>query len=194
MGLEEQGGIRILDPWADLPDGGGRDGFNRFNKLRGQNPNTKTLIAIGGWNEGSSKYSRVAASPQTRQAFVDNAVKFVRKYGFDGFDFDWEYPNQRGGVPEDKENYVLLLKELRARFDEVGLLLSAAVGAAQPSASLSYIIPEIVKYLDFINLMAYDFHGVWDKKTGINAPLFPSSSEKGNETLLNVVSINLFKL
>lgn len=36
------------------------DGFRRFNDLKGINPSLKTMIAIGGWNEGSEKYSRVS--------------------------------------------------------------------------------------------------------------------------------------
>jgi GH18 family chitinase len=34
-------------------------GFKRFNALREQNTNLKTLIAIGGWNEGSRVFSEV---------------------------------------------------------------------------------------------------------------------------------------
>ncbi|XP_001600140.2 chitinase-3-like protein 1 [Nasonia vitripennis] len=191
VGLNADGTINILDKWADLPDAGGRDGYNKFNQLRNGNPRTRTLVAIGGWNEGSVTYSKVAADPALRATFVESAATFVRKYGFDGLDFDWEYPNQRGGSLKDRENYVLLLKELRKRFDEEGLLLSAALAAAQSSASKSYIVPEVVKYLDLVNLMAYDLHGLWDKTTGVNAPLYAGSWERGDQRLLNVnASIN----
>ena len=58
MGLSEDGNIEVLDAWQDLPNDFGKDGFGRFNALRKQNPKLKTLVAIGGWNEGSTKYSR----------------------------------------------------------------------------------------------------------------------------------------
>ena len=35
-------------------------GFRRFNELRKRNPEFKTLVAIGGWNEGSTAYSQVS--------------------------------------------------------------------------------------------------------------------------------------
>ena len=33
-----------------------------------------------------------------------------------------------------------------------------------------YDIPAISQYLDWINVMTYDYHGQWDKKTGHVAP------------------------
>lgn len=189
VGITDDGNVKVLDAWQDLPDNWGKDAFGRFNKLREQSPNTKTLIAIGGWNEGSSRYSNVVGNPSLRAKFVQNVVNFLDRYGFDGFDVDWEYPNQRGGKPEDKENYSKLLQELRAAFDPKGYLLSAAVASAEPSASLSYDIPSMCKSLHFVNIMAYDLHGAWEKVTGHNAPLYARKGETGNDLKLNVVSI-----
>lgn len=166
------GKINILDPWQDLPDNYGKNGFGKFNDLRKVNPNLKTLIAIGGWNEGSIKYSHVVADPTLRAKFVKSVVEFLNKYKFDGFDIDWEYPNQRGGKPADKKNFVALLKELSKELKKYGKILSLAVGAAPTSASQSYVIPEISEYVDMINLMTYDLHGSWEATTGMNAPLY----------------------
>lgn len=173
VGITSTGGIRILDDWNEI----GKGGFKRFNELRNQNPSLKTLVAIGGWNEGSTVYSQVVNNPSLRSAFVKNIVNFVKEYGFDGFDLDWEYPGQRGGASTDKAAFVNLLKELRSKFDQNGYLLSAAVGATESSASISYDIPALGKYLDFINVMAYDLHGPWEAVTGHNAPLYPSSKD-----------------
>lgn len=191
VGLSENGEVKSLDPWCDFPDGGGKDNMARMNKLREKNPELKTMVAIGGWKEGeTAKYSQVVADPALRKKLVESATEFVKKHGFDGFDVDWEYPAQRSGSPADKQNFVLLLKELRERFDQEGLILSAAVAAPESSASISYDIPQISKYLDFINIMAYDLYTGY-AKTGMNAALYPGSSDSGNEAQLNIVSISI---
>lgn len=181
IGIGTDGSVGTLDAWADLPSG--MDGFGKFTRLRQQSPGTKAMVAVGGWNEGSTKFSQVVSNPGIRARFVQNVVDFLRQYNFDGFDVDWEYPNQRGGQPSDKQNYVSLLRELRQEFDKHGYLLSAAVAAAESSASQSYLINQIFQYVHFINLMTYDFNGSWNNFAGLNAPLYGSSK-------LNVVRIH----
>ena len=34
-----------------------------------------------------------------------------------------------------------------------------------------YDVPEMSQYVDFINIMTYDFHGQWESKVGHNSPL-----------------------
>ncbi|KAJ8680393.1 hypothetical protein QAD02_016180 [Eretmocerus hayati] len=186
IGVTDDGNVRILDAYQDLEKDYGQKGYKRFNALRNNIPNVKTMIAMGGWNEGSPKYSEVVSSPSKRKNFVKSVLEFLKEHDFDGFDLDWEYPNQRGGKSSDKENFVSLLRELKEAFKGKNLILSAAVGSAETSASQSYLIAEVAKYLDFINLMTYDLHGQWDKKTGINAPLYHASEEQNQDRLLNV--------
>lgn len=137
---------------------------------------------------------RVMSDAAIRSKFVDNVVQFVKKYKFDGFDLDWEYPAKRGGHPEDVANLVSVLKDLKERFVEENLILSIAVGAAEMTASVSYDIPNLSKYVDFINLMTYDFHGSFDTdhKIGHHAPLYASSTETGEKRKMNIVSRKLF--
>ena len=42
------------------------------------------------------------------------------------------------------------------------------------------------KYLDYVHIMCYDYHGKWDRKTGHNAPLGPRPDERGQDVYLNV--------
>jgi len=78
--------------------------------LRNSNPKLKVSIAIGGWNEGSEKYSKMAENPTSRATFIESVIKFIAQFDFDGVDIDWEYPGSRGGSSNDKDNFSLLLK------------------------------------------------------------------------------------
>uniref|UniRef100_A0A2A4K931 chitinase n=1 Tax=Heliothis virescens TaxID=7102 RepID=A0A2A4K931_HELVI len=172
-GIDSEGNVISLDPYLDLPDNDGRDNFGKFNALKEQNPSLKTLLAVGGWNEGSSKYSVMAANSTLRQNFIDSALKMLTTHGFDGLDIDWEYPNRRDTVngEADIDNFTTLLKEVREVFDKKGLLLTAAVSAVRAAASQSYDVKAISEYLDIVNIMTYDMYGAWDSVTGHNAPL-----------------------
>lgn len=69
------------------------------------------MLAIGGWNEGSTRFSPLVANAERRKQLVKNAVKFLRQNHFDGLDLDWEYPAFRdGGKARDKDNYALFVK------------------------------------------------------------------------------------
>ena len=57
------------------------------------------------------------------------------------------------------------------------LLLSAAVPVGPDNVRGGYDVPAVAKALDFINLMAYDFHGKWESQAGHNAPLYAPSSD-----------------
>ena len=46
----------------------------------------------------------------------------------------------------------------------------------------AYDVPVLARHLDWIAIMAYNFHGKWENKTGQNAPLF---NYPGNSNLLN---------
>lgn len=184
--LSHDNRIAVYDPYLDLKENWGLGAFQRFNNLKHKNPTLKTLIAIGGWNEGSTKYSQMASNPSSRKRFVNSCIDFLNKHGFDGLDLDWEYPGSRGGKAEDKKNFVSLIKELKEAFQPHGFLLTAAVSAGKNTIDSAYDIPALGKYLDFINLMTYDFHGGWDKTTGHNAPLYSRKNEPEQNKILNV--------
>lgn len=110
----------------------------------------------------------MASTEYSRRAFAVNAAIFLRKWGFDGLDIDWEYPAQRGGdVISDKKNLILLLDEVKKALEPLQKILTIAVGATEKSASLSYDIPRMVEHVGFVNLMSYDLHGSWNSFTGL---------------------------
>lgn len=154
--------------------------YARIVGLKKTNPKLKVLLAIGGWSFGTQKFKEMSATRYARQTFIYSAIPFLRSRGFDGLDMDWEYPKGT----DDKKNFVLLLKELKEAFDAEAqeilkprLLLTAAVPVGPDNVKGGYDVPAVASYLDFINLMAYDFHGKWERETGHNAPLYAPSTD-----------------
>ncbi|XP_039299210.1 probable chitinase 2 isoform X4 [Nilaparvata lugens] len=179
--------IKSLDPYNDLEEDYGKGYYKKMTSLKNKYPELSVTLAIGGWNEGSASYSAMAANPTKRKLFVESVVIMLSKHGFDGLDLDWEYPAKRGGSPEDKANFVSLIKDLRAEMDKKGWILTAAIGAGKDTIERAYDLPQISTYLDYIHLMTYDYHGSWDQKVGANAPL---STAEPNDELTVEYSIN----
>lgn len=133
--------------------------------LRKQNSKLQVMVSVGGWLGGAG-FSDAALTPENRARFAQSVVDFLEKYDLDGLDIDWEYPGQPGPGnvyrAEDKENFTLLLAELRARFNEAGhklhrhLLLTIAAGAG-PEFLEHTEMAKVAQIVDQVNLMTYDF-------------------------------------
>ncbi|MGE4373794.1 MAG: glycosyl hydrolase family 18 protein [Xanthobacter sp.] len=168
----------VADTWDQTLAGN----FNQLAELKAANPELSVLIAVGGWTL-SGTFSDVAATAEGRANFAASAVEFLQTYTmFDGLDFDWEYPGG-GGLDsnvvraEDGENYALLLAEVRAALDELEAQTGREyeISVASPAGSdkiANFNLEGLAEYVDFFNLMAYDFHGSWESTTGHQAPLY----------------------
>mmetsp|Transcript_15025 Transcript_15025/g.29711 ORF Transcript_15025/g.29711 Transcript_15025/m.29711 type:complete len:1992 (-) Transcript_15025:64-6039(-) len=144
--------------------------------------------SIGGWSL-SKPFPKMAADAKSRRNFAKNCVGLIREYGFDGIDVDWEYPTyeDHDGTPQDTENFILLLKDIRAALDayqaavypdgEKTFGLTAALPCG-PAIIDNQDVSGISSILDEMNLMTYDFHGTWDDLVGVNAPLYDQDPKK----------------
>lgn len=141
-----------------------------LNSLKKINPDLKILLSVGGWS-WSKFFSDIALTDSSRLEFAESAVQHIREFGLDGIDIDWEYPGQVGNNnvyrEEDKENFTLMLKALRDKMDAYrpGLLLTIAAGTNE-SWIQNTEMDRVQKYLDWVNLMTYDFNGGWNNYTG----------------------------
>jgi chitinase len=176
--------------------------FNQLKKLKQRYPHLKTFISVGGWS-WSARFSDAALTDASRTAFADSSVDFIVKYGFDGVDIDWEYPVSGGAAgnvnrPEDKQNFTLLMQKLREKLDAQGAKDGKKYLLSFAAAAGSYYInnvelPKLQAAVDYVNLMSYDFHGTWNQKTGMNAPLYkdPSAGYNGDTGVHDVVRLYL---
>ena len=72
------------------------------------NPSLKTLLGVGGWNFGTAKMTAMLATKGNRREFAKTTAEYLRKYGFNGIDLDFEYPGSRGSPAGDKDRFASL--------------------------------------------------------------------------------------
>ncbi|GAB6023558.1 Chitinase 2 [Chamberlinius hualienensis] len=178
--------IKSLDPWCDLSsaEGGGLNNYDNAVSAKLRNPSLKVMLSVGGWNEGSVQYSQMVSTAYTRKTFINSVVLWLIRYGFDGLDMNWEYPAQRGGVPSDKDNFSLLLKELKEAFEPHGFVLSATLSGLKSVADVSYDVSQISEYADYMNVMSYEYHSYYDEPRVLHQS--PMNSRPDENPTLNV--------
>ncbi|MFE2762509.1 chitinase C-terminal domain-containing protein [Streptomyces halstedii] len=187
--------------------------FNLLNKFKKQHPNVKTLVSVGGWAETGGYFDdngdRVdsggfytmatnadgSVNQRGIDTFADSTVAFLKKYGFDGVDIDYEYPTtmKDAGNPLDHtlanarraglvKGYSALMKTLREKLDRASaedgthrLLTVAAPSSGYLLRGMETF--QVQKYLDYVNIMSYDLHGAWNEYVGPNASLFDDGKD-----------------
>lgn len=169
------GEIVLGDTEADLIN------FEAFRRVKADHPGLKLILSVGGWS-WSDNFSNMAATEQTRLAFANSVVEFIREFGLDGIDIDWEYPVAGGeegnsNSPDDKHNFGLLMKAVREALDTAGAkdgryyLLTIASKESDDFIE-NADLANSVRYLDFVSVMTYDYSGAWDPLAHHNSPLF----------------------
>ncbi|XZG70853.1 glycosyl hydrolase family 18 protein [Chitinibacteraceae bacterium HSL-7] len=162
--------------------------FNQLKKLKVKHPNLKVYISLGGWT-WSKWFSNAAKTDALRKQLVRSCIDTYIKGNvpfdassnaggpgaaagvFDGIDIDWEFPGVVGQPyntvsPDDKQNFTLLLKEFREQLDAMGAAdgkhygLTVAIGAGKDKIDMTETAV-YHKYLDWINVMNYDYNGAW---------------------------------
>ncbi len=212
LDFDEKGNLAFTDEFAavnssvgngELAEGKAYAGIlNGLEDLKAKNPNLNVGISLGGWTK-SGDFSRLAENEQTRKVLIDNVLKFIKYTNMDFVDIDWEYPNmpREGDLvdsakdegtphakPEDKANYVTLLKEFRTALDKQGSLLgktyelSVALPAGGWALGQGIDVAGIFEIVDFANMMTYDIHGAWEGQSNHHTALYtnPAANDSDN--------------
>ncbi|PSV41284.1 hypothetical protein C9J46_18860 [Photobacterium sp. GB-36] len=189
--------VVFLDPWADFGlsvssrqkgnpyvDGFSKGIIEQLDYIKKRVPNISISASIGGWTM-SEPFHRMAANPVHIATFVNSLKELQDKYGFTGFDIDWEFPGHGGAsgkfTSNDGQYFKDLVCAVKAGLGD-DIEVSSAVGATKT------YIGHIGAYyktiydqgcLDYIYMMNYDYFGAWDDKIGHQTSVMPSSSLTG---------------
>jgi len=162
--------------------------FQGILKLKTLNQNLKVMISVGEITS-TGEFAKIIATEQSRTMFAETSLDYLKKYGFDGIDLDWEFPNWLPTSFEKKDNFTELLKAFHQSIlkTDNSTILSLAVASPLLIIDLSYDIPSVAKYVDFVSIMSYDYHAFSEGLpfTGANAPLYSYPNESGYFSTLN---------
>ncbi|KAG5953969.1 Chitinase 1 [Claviceps sorghi] len=190
LNLRADGTIFSGDSYADLEKHYTNDSWNESGNnvygcvkqlflLKKANRKLKVILSIGGWT-WSTNFPAVASSSATRLRFAKSAVAFMKDWGFDGIDVDWEYPAD----DIQATNMVRLLRTIRAELDAYSATSAPGyhfqLSIAAPAGPENYRklhMASLGEILDYVNVMAYDFAGSWSNYSGHDANLY---SDPGN--------------
>ncbi|NJP52816.1 chitinase [Streptomyces sp. SBST2-5] len=166
---------------ADTWDQPLRGNFNQLRQLKAKYPHIKVLYSFGGWTY-SGGFGQAAQNPAAFAKSCKAVVEDPRWADvFDGIDIDWEYPNACGLTCDSSgpAAFKNLMQALRAEFGQDYLVTAAITADASAGGKIDAAdYGGAAQYLDWYNVMTYDYFGAWDR-TGPTAPHSPLTSYNG---------------
>ena len=153
--------------------------LEQMERVKRWNPGIQIVLSVVPQVPGA--FTEVSASEELRENVARSCERLVTEEGFDGVDFDWEYPcvpsNGMDCRPEDKHNFTLLCEAAKRGMEKAGRgTVSIAAGA-----DLYYIEsvePEnLAKILDYVCVMTYDLKCGFHALTGHHTALYSSTGD-----------------
>ena len=148
---------------------GSENRFRQIVNVKKEHPELKVCLSFSHTVDNPDNYqaggfSVMASTAEGRKAFAEDCLAFVRKWGIDGIDIDWEFPGiswsgHACDPAHDVENYTLLMKQLRETLGSQYLLTYAGyvMNVQGGEGNWRYIdVKAVDPYVDFVNIMTYD--------------------------------------
>ncbi len=185
--------------------------FQQLQNLKQLNGNLKVIASYGGWTwtHGGAEFSNLSknlfttmvSNKDNRTNFIDSSYKFLTKFGFNGVDFDWEYPGQNSAL--DFYGLECLIKEYKAEHPDMFISMQCSGFLSGNVVTLNmdtlpgytdvvltmkndtdyfiWLKRLLAVGLDNINVMTYDYYTAYSepKLTRPNAPLYNKEYPSG---------------
>ncbi len=211
----QTGRCDLLDPWADVGANsehrrkvGGH--FGQLLQLKKQHPHLKIVLSIGG-GVHSKQLIEIIRRGQAKK-FVESAIELLDRYDydfnhsrdgdfknhvfeyldlFDGIDLDVEWPGtsiEKDLVTAYHDMVELFSKALKKRSKKMGKrsVLTCAI-QVHPRLIQSLSLGSVSKYVDWFNVMAYDYGGAHSFGVSLNAPICNQWSGLSIDGSINVL-------
>ncbi len=172
LGISEDGSVQTKDASGNTEQGYLKMGsdqvlgsFNQEKQQGGQNILTFTQF-------DNTEIVNFLASPTAHQKFMSSVDAALDAYPLDGINIDIEYT---GDVTDQlRHNLVNLMTELRQHLNQrkVHPQISIDMYVNAPSKNDIWDVPAIQQQVDYVVVMAYDFHYTASSTAGPVAPLF----------------------
>lgn len=159
---------------------GCKDKIEMIPQIRRWNENLRIVLSMV--QADRDAFTVCCATEEMREKTAAALAETAKKYDLDGIDLDWEYPcvpsNNSVVSPDDKHNFTLLCAAIRRHLNALDgkRYLTIASGA-----DVFYVncveLPELMEYLDYINVMTYDLKCGFHALAGHHTSLFSKNGD-----------------
>ena len=160
-------------------------------------PELKVILSIGGKDFPSSDFSTMASTNKSRDLFIISLKEFLKEKKFDGVDISWKWPcssqkmiykrqfknvilacdvykgllDKGSQCPEDAQNLLLLLKELREGLGNSTLI--TVTGSPSPRLFKQLPLKSCAGYVDYWLVETYGYTDSATNGSHVTAPIAP---------------------
>jgi chitinase len=176
--------------------------IHKMVSLKTKNPKLKVLLSLGGW-AGCETCSDAFFTSEGREEFARSVKELNDHFKTDGIDLDWEFPTVRldndidknpvhKTAPEDKKNFTDLVVRLRKTLGKQATITFAA-GAFQTFLEKAIEWKEVMKEVDYVNLMTYDLVNGYATTTGHHTGLYsvPQQAESTDSAIQYLINLGI---
>ncbi|UMM16247.1 hypothetical protein L5515_013343 [Caenorhabditis briggsae] len=146
----------------------------------------KMMIGVGG-HATSYRFSSIVSDDGKRKILIDSIVSFIDEQDLDGVDIFWIWSYE-----DDKLHYSKFLRELRKALNILksfekkkraeDYLISLIIPPKIATLAEGYDINEILKSVDFLNVLTYDYYFNGDR-VGPHSPIYGGTRGNIDETM-----------